>query len=328
MSNDVQVNSELELVEKLAVVVVFFLAALLLWQFLGGKDVVEKITESADEVPVMSQPKKHRSEEENTIDVVQEKTTKDKNISETISRSRESKSETKRSAESSGLVQNPKEHISNNISRNKEIVPPITERVVEQKKNATPLVAEKKTVLPTMQPISSNLSDGVLKLSGNGEAGARLVLLLNGKIFSDIHVDRNGFWKYEEKLEPGEYSVQVLTAGLNEKIKNQAALARISIPETKPEVEKKIKAVQKEIFDIKNKIQQTEAVKSKLISKKASRKINNKFYHVKYGDTLNGLSKRYRVSVQSLIQANEVSDKNVIEINQKLIIPGHYSGNE
>ncbi len=64
--------------------------------------------------------------------------------------------------------------------------------------------------------------------------------------------------------------------------------------------------------------------KQKQVSSK--QKLNDRFYKVQYGDTLNKLSKRFRVSLRSLVRANNVSDKNQIEVGQMLIIPGRYPG--
>ncbi len=329
MSSDIQINPEFEIIEKLAVVVVFLLAGLYLWQFLGDKDEAEN---------VVTDSSSHSLENRDSVSFSQQNPIEENASSVSSSESRASQSIT--NIEASDVVKNPKEYISakvdNATSKKQKIISPVsdltqpaekTEVVKEEIRKVEPIdKIEKEVTRPTINPISGALSEGILKLSGTGEPGHSLSLLVNGENYSEIKVNHQGEWKYEAKLEPGEYAVQVLSSKLNKKINSQAVITRISIPDKKPLV-KDIEVVEKEISELAKKIQQT--AKRDLDAKKAesNSKTTQDYYYVKYGDTLNQLSKRYQVSISSLIQANGISDKNVIEINQKLIIPGHYLGN-
>lgn len=334
MSSDIQINPELEIIEKLAVVVVFLLAGLYLWQFLGDEDEAENVG-SIDKIGV-TDSSSHFLEDRDSVNFAQQNLIEENGISVSSSESRASI----KNIEDPDVIKNPKEYISakvdNAISKKQETLAPISAstqivektEVVQEEIGKVELVdkIEKEVSRPTINPISGDLSEGILKLFGTGEPGHSLSLLVNGKNYSEIKVNQQGDWKYEAKLEPGEYSVQVLSSKLNEKISSQAVITRISIPDKKPLV-KDIEVVEKEISELAKKIQQT--AKRELDAKKAESngKITQDYYYVKYGDTLNQLSRRYQVSISSLIQANGISDKNVIEINQKLIIPGHYLGN-
>ena len=339
MSSDIQINPELEIIEKLAVVVVFLLAGLYLWQFLGDKDEVKNVG-SIDKIGV-TDSSSHSLENRDSVNFSQQNPIEENSISVSSSESRAtSKSITKKNIDAPDVVKNPKEYISANVdnatSKKQEILAPVSAstqtvektEVVQEEIGKVEFVdqIEKDVSRPTVNPISGDLSEGILKLSGTGEPGHSLSLFVNGENYSEIKVNRQGDWKYEAKLEPGEYAVQVLSSKLNEKINSQAVITRISIPDKKTLV-KDIEVVEKEISELAKKIQQT--TKRDLDAKKAesNSKTTQDYYYVKYGDTLNQLSRRYQVSLRSLIQANGISDKNVIEINQKLIIPGHYLGN-
>jgi len=343
MSNDIQINPELEIIEKLAVVAVFLLAGLYLWQFLGDKGDAESVIGAIDKVGTATSSS-HLLDDRNRVGFPQHKSTEENDISVSSSESRDSIN-VKKSVEQTDLVKNPKEYksakVDNAFSKKQEILAPVsastqleekTELVREEIAQSEPVFekaekVEKKVSVPTINPIRGDLSEGILKLSGTGEPGHWVSLLLNGENYSEIKVNKQGDWKYETKLDPGEYAFQVLTSKLNESINSQAVITRISIPDTKPLV-KDIEVVEKEISELERKIQET--AKRDLENKKAERNsktMQDDYYHVKYGDTLNQLSKRYQVSLSSLIQANGISDKDVIEINQKLIIPGHYLGN-
>ena len=332
MSSDIQINPELEIIEKLAVVVVFLLAGMYLWQFLGDKDDAENVMGSIDKIGVTNSSS-HSLEDRDNVNLTQQNP-------EESSESRASMSVTKKNIEASDVVKTPKEYISAKVdsatSKKQEIFAPVSAskqivektEVVQEEIGKVEFVDKIETDVsrPTVNPISGDLSEGILKLSGTGEPGHSLSLLVNGENYSEIKVNHQGDWKYEAKLESGEYAVQVLSSKLNEKINSQAVITRISIPDKKPLV-KDIEVVEKEISELAKKIQQT--AKRDLDAKKAESKSKTKqdYYYVKYGDTLNQLSKRYKVSLSNLVQANGISDKNVIEINQKLIIPGYYLGN-
>jgi LysM repeat protein len=45
-------------------------------------------------------------------------------------------------------------------------------------------------------------------------------------------------------------------------------------------------------------------------------------YPVASGDTLNAIAKRYGLTVRELIEANDISDPNLLQVGQKLVIPG------
>ena len=338
MSNDIQINPELEIIEKLAVVVVFLLAGMYLWQFLGDKDEAENVR-SVDKIG-FTNSSSHSLEDRDSVNFAHQNPIEKNGISASSSESRASMSITKKNIEAPDVIKNPKEYISAKVDnatfKKQEILAPdsastqIVEKteVVQEEIGKVEFVdkIEKEVSRPTINPVSGDLSEGILKLSGTGEPGHSLSLLVNGGNYSEIKVNHQGDWKYEAKLEPGEYSVQVLSSKLNEKISSQAVITRISIPAKKTLV-KDIEVVEKEISELAKKIQQT--TKRDLDAKKAesNSKTTQDYYYVKYGDTLNQLSRRYQVSINSLIQANGISDKNVIEINQKLIIPGHYLGN-
>lgn len=328
MANEIQINPELEIIEKLAVVVVFLLAGLYLWQFLGDKEIAKSITEPIDDVAETSFSKNHQFEDRNTVNVKQKEVIKENELLVSSNEERNLQSVAIKTKKNIDLAQSPKETATakvNNAIPKEELLPPAAP-IIEKKTVEVP-AKEKKVFVPTIDPIKSDLSQGMLKLSGKGQSGSRLLLLLNGKNFSDIWVDQKGVWKYEANLTSGEYSVQVLTPDLNQQVKSQTAITRISIPEGKP-LEEEIKSLQKEISALKKQTKKT--VNTDLEVKTAvnsSKKISNDYYRVQYGDTLNIVAKRYKVSLASLIKANAISDKDVIDVGEKLIIPGHYLGN-
>jgi LysM repeat protein len=313
MSNEIQVSSELELVEKLAVAGVFLLAGLYLWQFMGDNDAVESISSGMDkEEPVSSsnyyQAKESDINEKSDAGIVKSMTA-DKEKTTLVASSKE------KSRASENVIN--KQEV---IAASETVVAPVSvpskaAEIIEKNSVST----KKVPVIEVLKinPISGDMSNGILNLSGTGEPGGRLFLLLNGKKTTEIIVGRSGSWKYDANLAPGDYSIQVLTPEFNKEMNNQAALTHISIPKVEPLVEK----IQQAKINPVEKI--APAVQANI---KKSQVINNNYYYVEYGDTLNQLSKRFKVSLASILRANSISNKDVIEINQKLIIPGHYSG--
>lgn len=43
-------------------------------------------------------------------------------------------------------------------------------------------------------------------------------------------------------------------------------------------------------------------------------------YVIKYGDTLSSIAKKFNVSLDSLVRKNRIKNKNLIKVNQKIII--------
>ena len=43
-------------------------------------------------------------------------------------------------------------------------------------------------------------------------------------------------------------------------------------------------------------------------------------YVIKYGDTLSSIAKKFNVSIYSLVRKNRLKNKNLIRVNQKIII--------
>ena len=43
-------------------------------------------------------------------------------------------------------------------------------------------------------------------------------------------------------------------------------------------------------------------------------------YVIKYGDTLSSIAKKFNVSIDSLVRKNRLKNKNLIRVNQKIII--------
>ncbi len=311
MSSEIKASSELELVEKLAVVGVFLLAGLYLWQFMGENEAVESISSGMDKEELVSSSNYYQAKESNVNEKV------DSGIVKNIT------------ADKATLVASSKEKmtVSENVVHKQEVIavpeagvapvsaPAKVATIVE--KSRVPTKKVPVIEVPKINPISGDISNGILNLSGTGEPGGRLFLLLNGKKTTEIIVGRSGKWKYDANLAPGDYSVQVLTPEFNKEMNNQAALTHISIPKVEPLVEK---IQQAEIDWVQKTVPAAQA------NIKESQKSSNNYYYVEYGDTLNQLSRRFKVSLGSILRENSISDKDVIEINQKLIIPGHYSG--
>ncbi len=110
-------------------------------------------------------------------------------------------------------------------------ISPVEKPVEEARPVAKPVEEVKNIILPTIKPVTSDLSQGILKLSGNGEPNSYLQLMLNGEKTTKIDIDKSGAWFYQTVLEPGEYTVQVLPAELNEQMSTESVATKISIPE-------------------------------------------------------------------------------------------------
>jgi LysM repeat protein len=191
---------------------------------------------------------------------------------------------------------------------------------------------------PTIRPITSDLSGGVVRLSGTGEPSSHLQLMLNGQRTTKIDIDGRGEWLYETNLEAGDYSIQVIPPELNKQLNNKSAIAKISIPKplvieapeviSVPEVVKapivaqveEMKVITPVVQKVKAQIvpKPTPVVRKKIVSSK-------NLYKVKYGDTLNKLSRRFNVSLTDILKSNNISDKDVIEVGDMLAIPGYFS---
>ena len=210
---------------------------------------------------------------------------------------------------------------------NNKIAPPIVEQVQPKiKETVRPAIIAKSISTPaalTIQPVSTDLSTGLLKLSGTGQAESHLQLLLNGRKSSNILVDAKGLWQYETNLKPGEYSVQVLSFAENQQGGIQSVLTHITMPELPAPVSPiganvpiviKMKPVSPAVVEVTS--------LGNASDMGSEQKLNDRLYQVKYGDTLNKLSRNFKVSLHHLQQVNNISDKDQIEVGQMLIIPG------
>ncbi|MCK5831547.1 MAG: LysM peptidoglycan-binding domain-containing protein, partial [Methylococcales bacterium] len=186
-----------------------------------------------------------------------------------------------------------------------------------------------KVATPTIKPITSDFSNGILNISGTGEPKSSVQLIVNGRQrVAKINIDDTGEWFYKTKLKPGNYSVQVVLPELSEQLNKRSALTNISIPKpqvSNPKPQPSIsgsKTRQKLIIDSEIKQPKTQAAPS---ANKKPANINNlkdkSFHQVKYGDTLRSISRRYKVNLHSLIKLNNISNKNIIEVGQILFIP-------
>jgi membrane-bound lytic murein transglycosylase D len=54
-------------------------------------------------------------------------------------------------------------------------------------------------------------------------------------------------------------------------------------------------------------------------------KYTERYYRVRRGDTLGGIARKYRVSLDSLKRANNIRKSNIIGVGQRLRIPGSSS---
>lgn len=335
MSDELDKNSELEFVDKAAVVAVFLLAGLFLWQFLGNGSVTSIDDLSGQDTTVKDEPQTYYKSQSEPLET--EKTVKENPVTKITD-----------SATSPVKEASKKDVIEPSIAQ----ISPIEKPVEEIKKLVEPVEKIKEIIPPTISPVAtSDLTQGILKLSGTGEPRSALQLMLNGQKTSSIDIDNAGKWSYQTNLKPGDYSVQVLSKELDEKINNQSALTKISIPQKESSISKteiklekeresiatQIKKLADEVKEEKNKFEAEKAahktqkqINAKLVdlnrkkptsTKKVVKK--NKRYKIKYGDTINELSRRFNVSRRQLLKANNISDKDVIEVNEMLIIPGH-----
>lgn len=326
MSEELHENSELEFVDKAAVAAVFLLAGLFLWQFLGKGNVAD-------------------------IDNLSNQTTAkiNEDESQTYYKSKPEPLQTEKSIKESPVIKiadsaitPEKEPLKKEVIKAQQVVEisPVEKPVEEVIQKAKPVEEVKKIIFPTIKPVTSDLTQGVLKLSGNGEPNSYLQLMLNGQKTTKIDIDKSGSWFYQADLEPGEYSVQVLPAELNEQMSTESAVTKISIPELqsldsdsteKLEIEKK--ALTAEVENLATQIEKHKAeleAATQRMQEPAEDKpaqisseknvVNEKLYKVKYGDTINNLSRRFKVSRDQLLQLNNISDKDVIEVDQMLII--------
>ncbi len=356
MSDEKVKSSVLELEEKVAVGAVFLLAGWFLWQFLGKDSAVQLVSNEPELLESTSRVRLFQDDDALRVDEdVHTRIKTEPVIAEPATVTVQSITESAAPVQkrwinrSEGVVPTvsaPRPPNLVPVPQTAKLVEPVVE-IVEQPVIAVTPEPVKKTVetvkptivtksvstrvAPTIQPVTSDLSQGLLRLSGTGQPGGHLQLLLNGRKASNIPVDTKGNWHYESNLEPGEYSVQVLSMELDEQLGVQSALANVTISKPQPPVSEVIvdpvstggaglEPVSEPVV--------TKAIvtpeKQKQVSSK--QKLNDRFYKVQYGDTLNKLSKRFRVSLRSLVRANNVSDKNQIEVGQMLIIPGRYPG--
>jgi LysM repeat protein len=326
MSDELHENSELEFVDKAAVVAVFLLAGVFLWQFLGNGNVTD-------------------------IDNLSNQTTAktDEAEPQTYYKSKSQPLETENSIKGSSAIKTADSAIipEKELSKTEVVKAPVTaispvETPVEEVRQvAKPIEEVKKIISPTIKPVTSDLTQGILKLSGNGEPNSFLQLMLNGERIKKIDIDKSGAWIYQTVLEPGDYSVQVLPAELNEQMSAESAVTKISIPElqssvpestTKLEAEKEALTnevenlavqIEKHRAELEAATQRTQEPAEDKPAQIPSDKngVNEKLYKVKSGDTINNLSRRFKVSRSQLLQLNKISDKDVIEVDQMLIIP-------
>lgn len=339
MSDELQNNSDLELVDKVAVAAVFLLAGVFLWQFVGTGDEHLR-SASGDEWAVNSDDDLDRTpytvETLNAEPQVLEAEVRPAKVELPVL--------SKKVADVSVAPIETVAKIAPLIPAAVAIpaIKPvqIIEKVVE------PIV---EIATPTIRPVTSDLSKGVVRLSGTGEPGSHLQLMLNGQKTTQIEINRRGEWAYATNLEAGDYSIQVIPPELNEQLSSKSAVATISIPKppepvvieepeiiSVPEVIKAPVVVQvkeKEVVIppvIAPIIQKVKAqVKPKPAPVVRKKIIANKnLYKVKYGDTLNKLSRRFNISLSSILKANNISDKDVIEVGEMIVIPGHFSGKE
>ncbi len=326
MSDELHENSELEFVDKAAAVAVFLLAGVFLWQFLGKGNVtdIDNLSNQSTAKIDEAEPQTYYKSKSHLLE--SEKPIKENPAVKTAD-----------SAIASEKELSKKEVVKASVAA----ISPVEKPVEEVRQVAKPVEEIKKIISPTIKPVTSDLTQGILKLSGNGEPNSYLQLMLNGEKIKKIDIDNSGAWFYQTILEPGGYSVQVLPAELNEQMSAESAVTKISIPELqssgsesteKLEIEKE--ALTAEVENLAIQIEKHKAeleVASQRIQEPTEDKpaqissdknvVNEKMYKVKYGDTINNLSRRFKVSRSQLLQLNNISDRDVIEVDQMLIIP-------
>lgn len=335
MSDELQNNSELELVDKVAVVAVFLLAGVFLWQFVGAGDEHLRPVDG-DEWAVKSDDLDRAPYTVEALDI-------DPHVIEEVRRPVKVEQPVLAKKTVGNVVSNEVvEKIAPLVPA--AVVIPMVKPVEVIKEIVEPVV---EIATPTIRPVMSDLSKGVLRLSGTGEPRSHLQLMLNGQKMTKVDIDERGEWLYETNLEAGDYSIQVIPSELNEQLSHKSAIANISIPKppkpesiikvTAPEVTKEVvvePVIQKVIKEkavivapVVKKIKEQLKLPPKPVS--AVRKkvtFNKNLYTVKYGDTLNKLSRRFNVSLADILKSNNISDKDVIEVGDMLVIPGHFVG--
>lgn len=60
---------------------------------------------------------------------------------------------------------------------------------------------------------------------------------------------------------------------------------------------------------------------STIVSNSSNSPIDSQFYQVRTGDTLNSIARRYGISRAQLMQANRITNPNLIKVSQQLVIP-------
>lgn len=359
MSDEKVKSSVLELEEKVAVGAVFLLAGWFLWQFLGKDSAVQLVSNEPELLESTSRVRLFQGDDALQVDegvhtrietepvITESATVTVQSITEPVAPVQKrwiNRSEgVMPSAPVQGkpdlalvpqtvkpvepVVEIVKQPVIAAISEpvKKTVIPEPVKKIVETVKPTIVTKSVSTRVAPTIQPVTSDLSQGLLRLSGTGQPGGHLQLLLNGRKASNIQVDTQGNWHYESNLESGDYSVQVLSMELDEQLGVQSALANVTISKPQPPVSEVIVEQAEPIIDpvVTEKI----VTQKKLKQVSSTQKLNDRFYKVKSGDTLNKLARRFSVSLPSLIRANNVSDKDQIEVGQMLIIPGRYPGN-
>ncbi|MCK5888975.1 MAG: LysM peptidoglycan-binding domain-containing protein [Methylococcales bacterium] len=172
-----------------------------------------------------------------------------------------------------------------------------TRKPSENKNQSVSAAANGSDVKPTITLVPGHLARGLLELSGTAQPNSHLQLDLNGKKLKKISVNDKGAWGYRTRVREGSYAVQVSELDSNGKLnKQQSTSIKVSVPRIK--------------------IAGTEAIK-----KQIQASLDDGLYVVKQGDTLSKLSARFKVGLSELSSANDISDKDLIYVGQKLVIP-------
>ena len=165
------------------------------------------------------------------------------------------------------------------------------------------------SILPMIDPVENDITQ-VLRLQGTATPNGQVVLFLNGsRVSSIIQVNSSGQWKYETDIKPGKYTVRII----DDDNLTQSENLQIVVPETPPEFQ-----TQKSVTIPKAKQNQRTVTTDTLKGNKAS---GNRQHRVKAGDTFYDLSILYHVTVTEITQANNLSAKALLEIDQVLVIP-------
>lgn len=165
------------------------------------------------------------------------------------------------------------------------------------------------SILPVIDPVKNDITQ-VLRLQGTATPNGQVVLFLNGsRVSSIIQVNSSGQWQYETDIKPGKYTVRII----DDDNLTQSENLQIVVPATPPESQ-----AQKSVTIPKAKQTQRTVTTNALKGNKAS---GNRQHRVKAGDTLYDLSIFYHVTATEITQANNLSAKALLEIDQVLVIP-------